>query len=59
MKTTFPRLYALEKDKKVKAKDRLGHNLEDWDRRRPIRDGREREEAMRVTPNNFAIFKNF
>ena len=45
LKDIFPRIYALESEKKVKANQRLDRDIEDWERRRAIRDGREREEA--------------
>ena len=45
---TFPHLFALEKDKNVKAKDRLNSNVESWERRRPIREGRERTEMVKM-----------
>ena len=45
LKTAFPRLYALKADKGIKSKHRLNKNLDNWERRRAIRDGRERAEA--------------
>ena len=48
LKNSFPRLYALESDKKVKVRDRISINLENWDRRRAIREGRERTEANKL-----------
>ena len=45
LKRSFPRLFALEVEKEVKVKDRIMSNVEDWNRRRDIRGGREREEA--------------
>ena len=48
LKNIFPRLYALELDKKVKVKNRITTNLENWERRRAIREGRERSEAAKM-----------
>ncbi|KAL4585556.1 hypothetical protein LXL04_010179 [Taraxacum kok-saghyz] len=48
LKNSFPRLYALETDKKAKVKDRLSLKVDLWDRRREIRDGREREEVTNM-----------
>ena len=41
LKNIFPRMYALEVEKKVKVKDRISKKMEEWERRRDIRDGRE------------------
>ncbi|KAL4557167.1 hypothetical protein LXL04_035339 [Taraxacum kok-saghyz] len=48
LKRNFPRMYALEDDKKVKVKDRINTRMEYWNRRRAFRDGREREEAVKI-----------
>ncbi|KAL4557518.1 hypothetical protein LXL04_035699 [Taraxacum kok-saghyz] len=48
LKSSFPRLFALEIDKDVKAKDRINRKVEEWERRRAVRGGREGEEALNM-----------
>ena len=48
LKTAFPRLFALEEDKKVTVKNRILVDMEDWKKRRDIRSGRELEEANKM-----------
>ncbi|KAL4557887.1 hypothetical protein LXL04_036081 [Taraxacum kok-saghyz] len=42
--TRFPRLFALEDNKAAKVAERAGLEVEDWQRRRQVRGGREQEE---------------
>ena len=51
MAEAFPRLFALESDPAAKVKDRIGVDVNTWQRRRNIRDGREpdeKEEMMTI-----------
>ncbi|KAL4558890.1 hypothetical protein LXL04_037094 [Taraxacum kok-saghyz] len=57
-KTKYPRLFALEVEKNIAVADRVDKPLNNWEWRRPIRDGRERSEAIALEQDLKEVSRN-